>query len=70
MTRTPPSCPVCAASVLRQREGGAQSTWDVADRLEDVRRRAVDAGALTAKDAAVLAIAVGCLRIAEFRSEG
>lgn len=66
MPRTEPSCPICAASVLRQRDGGRVTTWDLADRLEAVRKR-MAAGTLRPDDDAVLAVAVGCLRIAEFR---
>lgn len=68
MTRTLPSCPVCAASVLRQRDGGTATTWDIADRVEAVRKRLV-AGEIGPKDADTLAIAAGCLRIAEWRIE-
>lgn len=69
MTRTAPECPACAASVLRQREGGTRTTWDIADSLEKMRRRLERDGALSAEDGALLAIAIGCLRIAEFRVE-
>jgi hypothetical protein len=69
MPRTMPECPVCAASVLRQREGGQTSTWDLADRLERVRQQLERDGALDAGAGATLAVAVSCLRIAEFREE-
>ena len=69
MTRTAPACPVCAASVLRQRGGGAATTWDIADRLEALRRRMEAGGAWTDRDGPTLAVAAGCLRIAEFRCE-
>lgn len=69
MPRTMPECPVCAASIMRQLEGGRVTTWDLADRLERLRRDLERVGALDVKQGSLLAEAVGCLRIAEFRME-
>jgi hypothetical protein len=69
MTRTQPECPVCAASVLRQSDGGVTTTWDIADRVEALRKRMEAGGQWGPKDGATMSIAAGCLRIAEFREK-
>lgn len=69
MPRTLPACPMCAARVLADRDGGGAAFWDIAERVDAVRRALMEHPEFQGREAADLQIAADCLRVAVMQGD-